>query len=124
MPDNSAVLKEIISKDGILASLTKMSRDRLLHDVDLNRRELDSSHITYGDTTLTVKHFWAEETYKDTDFLKINESFTSPEILKMLSQSGEESIRYMFSRPLNKQVLHRNIKVIILCSNFSGTSSI
>ena len=95
-----------------MASLTKMSRERLHHDVDLNRRELDASHITYGDNTLTIKHFWAEETYKDTDFLKINESFTSPEILKMLSQSGEESIRYMFSRPLNKQVLHRNIKLM------------
>ena len=107
-----------------MASLTKMSRVRLLHDVDMNRRELDSSHITHGDNTLIVKHFWAEETYKDTDFLKKNESFTSPEILKMLAQSGEESIRYMFSRPLNKQVLHINIKGIILSSNFSGTSSI
>ena len=107
-----------------MASLTKMSRDRLLHDVDMNRRELDSSHITHGDNTLIVKHFWAEETYKDTDFLKKNESFTSPEILKMLAQSGEESIRYMFSRPLNKQVLYRNTEGIILGSNFSGTSSI
>ena len=102
------VLKEIISKDGLLASLTKTSRDRLLKDANLKATRMDSSQITYGNESLTVKHFWAEETYKDTDFLKLNESFTSPEILKMLSQSDEESIRSMFSRPLNKQVLYKN----------------
>ena len=104
------MLKEIISKDGILASLSKTSRDRLLKDANPKTTRMDSSQITYGNDNLTVKHFWAEDTYKDTDFLKLNESFTSPEILKMLSQSDEESIRSMFSRPLNKQVVFKNFR--------------
>ena len=99
------MLKEVISRDGLLASLTKTSRDRLQEEVNLQkRREMNTNHISYGEDTLTVKHFWAEETYKDTDFLKANESFISPDILKTLAQSDEETIRSMFSRPLNKQV--------------------
>ena len=101
------MLKEVISKDGLLASLTKTSRDRLQEEVNLEkRREKNTDHISYGEDTITIKHFWAEETYKDSDFLKDNESFISPEILKTLAQSDEESIRSMFSRPLNKQVHH------------------
>ena len=77
------MLKEVISKDGLLASLTKTSRDRLHQEVNLKkRREKNTDHISYGEDTLTIKHFWAEETYKDTDFLKANESFIGPEILK------------------------------------------
>ena len=101
------MLKEVISKDGLLTSLTKTSRDRLQQEVNLKkRREKNTDHISYGEDTITIKHFWAEETYKDKDFLKANESFISPEILKTLAQSDEESIRGMFSRPLNKQVRH------------------
>ena len=91
----------------MLASLTKTSRDRLQEEVNLKKRRVkNTDHISYGEDTLTVKHFWAEEKYKDKDFLNANESFISPEILKTLAQSDEESIRSMFSRPLNKQVRH------------------
>ena len=100
------MVKEIISKDGLLTTLSRTSKDRLQDDVNLTkRRETNTNHIAFSEDELTVKHFWAEETYKDEHFLKANESFVNPEILITLAHSDEDSIRAMFSNPVNKQVL-------------------
>ena len=101
VPDTAPVVRELLSRAGLLAALARTSHQRLTQEVDMDQRYGDLRHSTIGPGSLTVQHFWGEETYTDTGFLEANEGFVSPDIISTLASSGDEAIKLMFSCPLN-----------------------
>ena len=101
VPDTAPLLRELLSRAGLLAALARTSHQRLTQEVDMDQRYGDLRHSTIGAGSLTVQHFWGEETYTDTGFLEANEGFVSPDIISTLASSGDEAIKLMFSCPLN-----------------------
>ena len=101
VPDTAPVLRELLSRAGLLAALARTSHQRLTQEVDMDQRYGALKHTTVGAGWLTVQHFWGEETYTDTGFLEANEGFVSPDLISTLGSSGDEAIKLMFSCPLN-----------------------
>ena len=106
--DHTPLLREIISKQGLLPALTKLSNERLNTDsIDKTFPELENfKEITRKDGQLKMKHFWGVETYEEKNFLENNESFFNPEFINVLGSSGDDIIKSIFMSPVDEHGKH------------------
>ena len=102
--DNTPLLREIISKTGLLSSLTKMSHDMIVNDDGQNELDLTNfKHLTRIEGNIQMKHFWGVETYEEKQFLRCNECFVNPDLVTVLSSSADESLKSMFTSHVSEE---------------------
>ena len=97
------LLREIISRTGLLTCLSKMSRQRISEEIDTDNWKSNFETLKVSNGFLTINHFWGEECYKIQNFFSDNERFINPDVISMLITSSDDTIKSIFLNPLNKQ---------------------
>ena len=100
---NTGLVRELLSRTGLLSTLSNLSRQRLEKEINLETCLPTFQHIQHSDGWMTAKHFWGEESYLVRQFLQDNESFVSPELLAILCSSSDDLIKSMFQNPVDSQ---------------------
>ena len=102
--DTTPLLNELLSKTGLFSALSKISKERVNHQVNLGekRKNNNFSTIHVQDEEISMKHFWKTETYNDKNFITCNECFVNPQLLNILINSSDEFIKSMFISPVGK----------------------
>ena len=101
--DNSLLLRETISRTGLLTYLSKMSRQRISEGGDEENWRINYETIKVSNGFLTINHFWGEECYKIANFFSDNEGFLNPDLISTLISSSDDTIKSIFLNPVDKE---------------------